>query len=166
MGARRSGETSSKNTVELAAVREGPSRCHAEVPGMVTSRRLSWRYLVITVGYMGAIYLLSSLPGSATGPNTPVWRLAGNGFHIPLYAGLGFCLAMTMAHWPWPSRGIGTLAIGLGYAIFDEWHQGFVPGRSASVDDVLLDMAGLALAVGILWGLSRRRPVPPPRGSR
>ena len=137
-----------------------------EVPSMVTSRRLSWGYLLITVGYMGAIYLLSSLPGSATGPNTPAWRLAGNGFHIPLYAGLGCCFAVTMAQWPWPSRAIGTLAIGLAYAIFDEWHQGFVPGRSSSLADILLDLAGLALALGVLWGLSRGRPAPTGEGPR
>ena len=37
--------------------------------------------------------------------------------------------------------------IGTGYAITDEWHQYFIPGRSAQVSDILLD------AVGVLTGI-------------
>ena len=73
---------------------------------------------------------------------------------------------MTMASWPWPSQGVGTLGIGSAYAIFDERHQRFVPGRSASVADVLLDVAGLTLAVGAMWDPFRRRHAPAHRSSR
>ena len=37
--------------------------------------------------------------------------------------------------------------IGTGYAITDEWHQYFIPGRSAQISDILLD------AVGVLTGI-------------
>jgi VanZ family protein len=36
------------------------------------------------------------------------------------------------------------------YAALDEFHQSFVPGRTAAVSDVLLDTAGGALAQGIV----------------
>ena len=37
--------------------------------------------------------------------------------------------------------------IGTGYAITDEWHQYFIPGRSAQISDILLD------AFGVLTGI-------------
>jgi len=112
-----------------------------------------------TVGYMAWIFHLSSLPGSATGPDTPFWRFAANASHVPLYAGLGFCVLMTVAHWPWPARAVWTLGIGLAYAGFDEWHQSWAPGRSASAADVALDGIGLVLVLAVFWGVSRRRAV-------
>jgi VanZ family protein len=36
-----------------------------------------------------------------------------------------------------------TILIGAGYALSDEWHQSFVPGRDASLWDVLFDAAGI-----------------------
>jgi VanZ family protein len=36
-----------------------------------------------------------------------------------------------------------TLLIGAAYALSDEWHQSFVPGRDASLWDVLFDTAGV-----------------------
>ncbi len=34
----------------------------------------------------------------------------------------------------------------LAYAVSDEWHQSFVPGRGATVQDVAIDGIGVALA--------------------
>jgi VanZ family protein len=43
------------------------------------------------------------------------------------------------------------------YAVSDEYHQSFVPGRQADPMDVLLDVTGAALAVLLLrWRISRR----------
>lgn len=44
----------------------------------------------------------------------------------------GFVLAMTML-------------IGTGYALSDEWHQSFVPGRDASLWDALFDSLGVGI---------------------
>jgi VanZ family protein len=43
------------------------------------------------------------------------------------------------AHLAWA---LGAIAIVGCYAAFDEFHQSFVPGRTAAVSDVLLDTAG------------------------
>jgi len=53
----------------------------------------------------------------------------------------------------WALAAIGVVA---GWASLDEFHQSFVPGRTASVYDVLLDTAGGALAQ-IAVALSARR---------
>jgi VanZ family protein len=45
--------------------------------------------------------------------------------------------------WRW---GITSLLIAAGYALLDEFHQSFVPGRGAAVRDVILDVAGATLA--------------------
>ena len=49
------------------------------------------------------------------------------------------------------------VAIALGYAVTDEFHQSFVRGRHASPVDVLIDSVGIAFGVlaGRLWA---RRP--------
>jgi VanZ family protein len=49
-----------------------------------------------------------------------------------------------------------TILIVAGYASLDEYHQSFVPGRTAAVGDVLIDTSGGAIAqiVAALWGLS------------
>jgi VanZ family protein len=123
---------------------------------VISLSRLSHRWVLATVGYMAGIFYLSSLPGAGAGRGSLLRQLVWNTSHIPLFAGLGICLAMTLARWPWPSRAASTLGLGLAYSLFDEWHQSWSPSRSASLTDVMLDMIGLALAVWGLWARSRR----------
>jgi VanZ family protein len=40
-----------------------------------------------------------------------------------------------------------TLLFGMCYGVTDEWHQSFIPGRTASIWDVLFDAVGIAAAV-------------------
>ncbi|MCW5823242.1 MAG: VanZ family protein [Cyanobacteria bacterium TGS_CYA1] len=42
---------------------------------------------------------------------------------------------------------LGATLISVAYAISDEWHQSFVPGRSACVEDVMLDSSAVLVAV-------------------
>ncbi len=42
------------------------------------------------------------------------------------------------------------------YALADEIHQAFVPGRTASLWDVLADALGATVAMGLVWVISRR----------
>jgi VanZ family protein len=57
---------------------------------------------------------------------------------------------------------LAAILIVAGYAALDEFHQAFVPGRTAAVSDVLLDTTGGAAAQAIaglvlLWGHVRER---------
>jgi VanZ family protein len=57
---------------------------------------------------------------------------------------------------------LAAIALVGGYAALDEFHQSFVPGRTAAVSDVLLDTCGGAAAqivanLVLLWGDIRRK---------
>jgi VanZ family protein len=52
--------------------------------------------------------------------------------------------------WSWPKVG-GTLLIVFIYAASDEFHQSFVPTRTALVSDVFIDTAGGAIGLLVLW---------------
>ncbi len=45
------------------------------------------------------------------------------------------------------------------YAISDEWHQKFVPGRSASIWDVAIDAAGVILGLALFHAIRTHRPL-------
>jgi len=116
---------------------------------------ISPRYGLATVGYMAAVFLLSSRDVVA-----PRSIIALKLLHPPLFAGLAACLLLTLTQGQWWRPGSWQLygLIGLitgGYAASDEWHQSFVPGRSASVGDFLLDGAGIALVLIVHWALTR-----------
>ena len=50
-----------------------------------------------------------------------------------------------------------TLLICVFYAISDETHQIFVPGRSAQVSDVLIDSVGAVVGILVYLGISRMK---------
>ena len=52
--------------------------------------------------------------------------------------------------WNW-SEAAQALGLVLVYAALDELHQCFVPGRTGQVSDVVVDMAGGALGLAVLW---------------
>lgn len=47
--------------------------------------------------------------------------------------------------------------VGTMYAVTDEVHQYFVPGRSCELRDVLIDACGVAAGVAIVWYWRRRK---------
>lgn len=64
--------------------------------------------------------------------------------------------------WSWPKVG-GTLLVVFLYAATDEYHQSFVPTRTAHFTDVLIDTTGAAIALLVLrlLALYQRRGQPP-----
>jgi len=49
------------------------------------------------------------------------------------------------------------LVVSLSVAVLDEWHQSFVPSRTSSAHDVLLDFCGALFAQLVIWYALRRR---------
>jgi VanZ family protein len=70
--------------------------------------------------------------------------------HVGLYFGFGIFLFLTFKYYKntFIRRYAAIFAIiaGLTYGILDEFHQSFVPGRTASIADVAADGIGLVLA--------------------
>jgi VanZ family protein len=83
--------------------------------------------------------------------------------HALAYAGLALVSlrATTAGRWRSASGAafVAAWAIAAGYGLTDEWHQSFVPGRSADLRDAVANGAGALVALGGVraWGIIRRR---------
>jgi VanZ family protein len=101
--------------------------------------------------WAGLIFALSSVPDLGTGLegwDTLLRKLA----HAAEYAVLGALLLRAVGSVP--------VAVGLGalYAVSDEVHQAFVPGRLGSPVDVAIDTVGVVCGVALWhWGARTRR---------
>ncbi len=101
--------------------------------------------LLLGLGYMAVVFGLSSIPGR---------QVASLGFsstlvsalHVPLFAGLAW-VTLYSVRGPRALR-IAVVAVTcMAYAISDEWHQSFVPGRHFSLGDIGLDAVGMVLGI-------------------
>jgi len=61
-------------------------------------------------------------------------------------------LLLAPGRWSWQAAGV-TLLIAASYAATDEWHQSFIPGRTAALGDVAIDSCGalVGLTLIFLW---------------
>ncbi len=101
--------------------------------------RLASAWLPVVV-WAAVIFTLSAIPDLGTGLGT--WdTILRKGAHLTEYAILGALLLRALG------RELPALAAGLAYAVSDEIHQAFVPGRHARLLDVVID------ALGVLAGL-------------
>jgi VanZ family protein len=89
------------------------------------------------------------------------------GGHVTEYAILGMLCWRAVRQppggeagsWSWRDAGIA-MTVAVLFAASDEFHQAFVPSRTASPWDVLVDACGAAAGLVILWGtrrIARRR---------
>ncbi len=93
--------------------------------------------------WAAVIFAFSAVPDLGTGLGT--WDLVLRKLaHAGEFAVLGALLLRALRD----ER--AALAAGIAYAISDEVHQHFVPGRVGSPVDVLIDSAGVAVGV-LLW---------------
>lgn len=51
---------------------------------------------------------------------------------------------------------VSGVAVALGYAVSDEYHQSFVPGRTASARDVSFDLLGILMAAAAVVIIKKR----------
>jgi VanZ family protein len=101
------------------------------------------------VAWAALIFALSSVPDLGTGLGG--WDLVLRKIaHAAEYAVLGALLVRATG------RGGFAFALGTLYALSDEVHQSFVPGRVGSPLDVMLDAIGVLVGV-ILWQTVRTR---------
>lgn len=105
--------------------------------------------------WTAGIFIATSLPGSAL-PSISPFAGADKVVHASMYAALGALVARALAQggrraFVLPLAMIALLAAG------DEWHQLWIPGRSADVRDWMADVAGATVGLAFTYmALSRR----------
>lgn len=106
---------------------------------------------------MAAIFVLSNRP---TLPDLPGGLTSYTG-HFIGYALLGGLVLRGFAGGRWSGvtvrSGLMAVAFSSVYGLSDEFHQSYVPGRSPSVSDWIVDTIGAAAAVLVLSWLARVR---------
>ena len=120
---------------------------------------------------MGMLYWLSSLPGTPLPGDPALYALfywisptVQNALHIPAYAALAGAWCWALGAWLRVAlmRAASAFAIASAFGVFDEWHQSFVPGRYASLIDVIFNVAGAVLGIWLAaWVESKTRTIKP-----
>jgi VanZ family protein len=125
-------------------------------------RRNPWLYLCLPVAvWMALIFYLSSQPDLPHPKSGVVDLLFSSGAHLFMFGVLAVLWARALGE---RSGGwLIALILTLLYALSDEFHQSFVPGRHADPLDLVCDALGAALALG-LWCWLRPRVVGLRRG--
>ena len=95
------------------------------------------------VAWAALIFTLSSLPNLSTAEGV-LGDVLSSGAHAVEYAIFGVLLLRAL------DARVVAFAAGIGYAITDEIHQSFVPGRQASVIDLAVDAIGLLVGIVLL----------------
>jgi VanZ family protein len=126
-------------------------------PDSLKKFALSWGPAILM---LGLIFLFSSIPNKSQLPNVEplklnwqtVPRKSGHLLEYGLLA-LGMQRGLRLRGW----KGIAiTIICVLFYALSDEFHQSFVPGRTDSLIDVGIDLLGAVLGI---WVGTRLRSV-------
>ena len=124
------------------------------------ARRVAGEWLPL-VAWMATIYWLSDQPDLPHAPDAVVDFLVKKTMHAAGYGvlavlwwralcGVGVLVRV-------PARHLSAWAIVLTavYAAGDEWHQTFVPGRTGRASDVVIDLVGGLVGLGVVRVLAR-----------
>lgn len=85
--------------------------------------------------------------------------------HFTIYASLGFCASLTVGKRRlFTLKSLGVIVFGFIYAMSDEFHQHFIPGRSCEFRDMMIDTGGVTVGmlislafIGIIASITRKR---------
>jgi VanZ family protein len=119
-------------------------------------RRHAWLPLWLPVLlWMGAIFALSAQPDLPHPSSGWLDLVISSAAHMFLFGVLAVLFARALANrrraWSF------ALILTMLYALTDEFHQAFVPGRQPDLLDLLCDGAGAALALGLWLWIRRQR---------
>jgi VanZ family protein len=105
------------------------------------------------VAWMGVIFFLSAQPRLPSPPSPVLAKILEKGGHTLEYAVLASLVWLAMGQ----RTPLLAWVLSVAYAISDEYHQSFVPGRNPDPVDALFDATGAALALLVWWGALRWR---------
>jgi len=119
------------------------------------SRRYVASWLPVIL-WMAVIFTMSSWSSPPSLPESLLDLLMKKAAHITEYAILAGLLWWALGGGTERRVKLAALAVAVFYAVSDEFHQSFTPGRSPSPVDVLIDTVGAASALVILAAVQRR----------
>jgi len=128
---------------------------------------MKFLFTILSIAYIAGIFLFAD---SSVVSDLSYFNPSSL-LHIPLYGILTFLLILSLVPFKFnptnssnPSNPINPKAhfllpggIASIVAIIDEIHQAYVPGRDASITDVLLDMVGISLVLFLFFRLFRKK---------
>jgi len=115
------------------------------------TRRIDVRFLLLATIWMVIIFWFSSQPKLFYLPESWMDFIFKKGAHAFAYGVLWLLWWLALGR----RRKLLALTIAIGYALSDEWHQTFVPGRHGQWFDVGVDAMGAVLALLLVhstWG--------------
>jgi VanZ family protein len=123
------------------------------------------RNTAFALAWMVLIFILSSIPGSYTGPEGGMFDFLKKVLHFCIFGVLAYSYfrALEGARFfvgRWRAAILASFILATLYAISDEYHQLFTPGRHASPYDVLIDSAGSAVFLAVLYVKRRSTELP------
>lgn len=138
-----------ENPVRTSGIEAGPGD---RPSGRRTTARRTASLLVPPLLAMAVIWGLSAQPDLSSGLRQDF--LLRKVAHATEYAVLTLLWARAvagLAQWARAFRAPAVAAaVALAWAVSDEWHQTFVPGRVGSPRDVAIDAAGILVALALL----------------
>lgn len=106
-------------------------------------------YWMITIVYAACMFMISSIPREITEEIsiTNYTNYESIMFHIVEYFFFGYFLYKAIKTTKIKKKALITVLIGIMFAISDEIHQIFVPGRAGVAEDVIFDAIGIVLII-------------------
>ena len=124
------------------------------------SRRLVWLWWLLPLGWMALIWTLSAQPELLVVVSSRLRDMLAWVAHFSEFAVLAVFLWLatrkTIAIDEQAVLGVAFFGTAL-FAVVDELHQVFVPGRTPDVRDLLVDLAGILLALAVIRWLAARQ---------
>lgn len=138
---------------------ERQPRTWPNASALIHLARPAWSRWAAVAGWMGLIFFFSDQPGLVLSPDAWWSDWLSWLAHFVEYAVLAVLLWWALRSTPPLARWAVHLAFAVSvlYAISDEYHQSFVPGRQPDVRDVLVDAAGALIALWLAHRYLNRR---------
>ncbi|OIP97981.1 hypothetical protein AUJ94_01080 [bacterium CG2_30_40_12] len=121
--------------------------------GKILSRKiLNSRYLLLAL-WCSVIFAGSSLPGASVSKNPLIDFILHKGAHLFEYG-----ILFVFSYKAFRKKGALSFLFVFFYALSDEFHQRFVPGRNGRIEDVSVDLIGALLGAVFIWKFLRILP--------
>lgn len=108
--------------------------------------------LIIAIFFAGLIYYISDTPSSGFPSNLGIKTKI---YHLGIYALLGFFISLTIIRGKINNKYLIIIALllSIAYAVSDEIHQFFVPGRHCTFRDIFINTTGILISTVFYYAL-------------